>query len=366
LITAFLGPLDPSLPAIMLTPFLPQPRFWIVGSLLAILGCLVSTRTAAADNVPHKNTLLDRWELTLPNGAAGWLELSQEQGWVDGSILWGGGSVVPLASVVIHGDTATLTRIREVERKDPSGKVTRKQQFTEVITAQAKGDVLHLTRTSPRIDGSGFDRADFSGRRTPAMPLRPDLSRVRFGEPIALLNGRDLSGWRPLEAGAPNGWVFRDGLLLNSPEEPAPGQPKRRYANLRTDREFEDFRLTVEVRVPPGGNSGVYLRGIYEIQVFDSYGKPLDSHYMGSVYSRITPTVSAEKPAGEWQTLDLTLVDRHITVILNGQRIIDNQPVPGCTGGALWSDPLRPGPIYLQGDHGGIAYRNFVLRPVVK
>jgi hypothetical protein len=87
---------------------------------------------------------------------------------------------------------------------------------------------------------------------------------------------------------------------------------------------------------------------------------------MGSVYSRITPAVSAEKPAGEWQTLDLTLVDRHITVILNGQQIIDNQPVPGCTGGAMWADPTRAGPIYLQGDHGGIAYRNFVLRPVVK
>jgi hypothetical protein len=87
---------------------------------------------------------------------------------------------------------------------------------------------------------------------------------------------------------------------------------------------------------------------------------------MGSVYSRITPAVSAEKPAGEWQTLDMTLVDRHITVVLNGQRIIDNQPVLGCTGGAMWSDPTRPGPIYLQGDHGGMAYRNFVLRPVLK
>ena len=341
-------------------------RCFITGSLVALAGLLPGLTTAARADTASASPLLDRWELTLPNGAAGWLELKQEGGWIDGSIRGGGGSVVPLSSVVIAGDTATLTRIREVERKDSSGKVTRKQQFTEVITAQAKGDVLHLTRTSPRIDGSGFDRADFSGRRTPPMPPRPDLSRVRFGEPIALLNGRDLTGWRVLEAGAANGWTFRDGMLLNIAEEAAPGQPKRRYGNLRTDREFEDFRLTVEVRVPPGGNSGVYLRGIYEIQVFDSYGKGLDSHYMGAVYSRVTPTVSAEKPAGEWQTLDMTLVDRHITVILNGRRIIDNQPVPGCTGGAMWADPTRAGPIYLQGDHGGIAFQNFVLRPVVK
>jgi hypothetical protein len=144
------------------------------------------------------------------------------------------------------------------------------------------------------------------------------------------------------------------------------GKPHKHYGNLRTDREFEDFNLTLEVRVPKGGNSGVYVRGIYEVQVVDSYGKPLDPHNMGAIYSRIKPTVSAEKPAGEWQTMDITFVDRHVTVILNGKKIIDNQPIPGCTGGALWSDVTRPGPIYLQGDHTGIEYRNIVLKPVVK
>ena len=78
------------------------------------------------------------------------------------------------------------------------------------------------------------------------------------------------------------------------------------------------------------------------------------------------PAVAAEKPAGEWQTLDITLVDRHVTVKLNGQTVILNQPVAGCTGGALWSDQLRPGPIYLQGDHTAVQYRNMALRPVLK
>ena len=118
--------------------------------------------------------------------------------------------------------------------------------------------------------------------------------------------------------------------------------------------------------MPAGSNSGVYLRGIYEIQVADSFGKALDSHNMGALYSRITPSVAAEKPAGEWQTMDITLVDRHVTVVLNGRTIIDNQPALGCTGGAMWSDESRPGPIYLQGDHGAVSYRNLVLRPVVK
>ena len=143
-------------------------------------------------------------------------------------------------------------------------------------------------------------------------------------------------------------------------------KPHKPYGNLRTDQEFTDFNLTLETRVAEGGNSGVYLRGIYEVQVMDSYGKPLDSHNMGAIYSRITPSQAAEKPPGEWQTLDITLVDRHVTVILNGKKIIDNQPLEGCTGGALGSDVTKPGPIYLQGDHTGIEYRNIVLRPVVK
>jgi hypothetical protein len=87
---------------------------------------------------------------------------------------------------------------------------------------------------------------------------------------------------------------------------------------------------------------------------------------MGAVYSRITPTISAEKPPGTWQTLDITLLDRHVTVILNGKTIIDNQPLLGCTGGALWSDEFRRGPIYLQGDHSAVKYRNIVLTPLTK
>jgi hypothetical protein len=101
------------------------------------------------------------------------------------------------------------------------------------------------------------------------------------------------------------------------------------------------------------------------VQIFDSYGKPLDSHNMGTIYSRITPTASAEKPADEWQTVDILYVAQHVTVALNSTKIIDNQPVIGPTGGALWPEMDRPGPIYLQGDHTGIDYRNLILRPVV-
>jgi hypothetical protein len=118
--------------------------------------------------------------------------------------------------------------------------------------------------------------------------------------------------------------------------------------------------------VPAKGNSGIYLRGLYEVQVADSFGHPPDSHGIGGVYSRITPSSNPSKPPGEWQTFDITLVDRHVTVVLNGVKIIDNQPLLGCTGGALSSDESKPGPIYLQGDHEAVDYRNIVLRPIVK
>ncbi len=161
------------------------------------------------------------------------------------------------------------------------------------------------------------------------------------------------------------GWSVEDGMLMNR-THPEEGQPRKAHTNIRTEREFEDFNLTIEARTLEKSNSGIYLRGIYEVQVSESHGRPLNPHNMGASYSRICPTVAAEKPIGEWQTLDITLVDRHVTVILNGQTIIDNRPVLGCTGGALWADPLRPGPIYLQGNHSAIDFRNIVLRPVVK
>jgi hypothetical protein len=220
------------------------------------------------------------------------------------------------------------------------------------------------------------------------MPPAPDLSKLKFGKPIELFNGRDLSGWRVSSAqaevfnaqagrlrdlsGQPltyptgeNGWSARDGLLVNDARQEE-GKPYRAYGNLRTDREFEDFNLTLEVRVPKQGLSGVFLRGVYEVEVADSYGRPLRSNSMGGVYSRTAPSVAAEKPSGVWQTLDLTLVDRHVTVILNGTKIIDNQPVPGCTPWALWADVTRPGPIYLRGDKTSIEYRHLILRPVRK
>jgi len=316
---------------------------------------------------PNDNVkpFLGRWALYLPGGA-GWLEVRQEEGYLDADILWYGGSVVPVSNAFLNGETLVVTRNNNIDRKkNEKGEPTRTQVSTSWLEFSFFGDVLTGTNYEPNHNSVGVKVTKFTGKIIPAFPPTPDLSLVKYGKPINLFSGKDLSGWALLNPKDTNGWRAEKGALINDPVQKE-GQPHIHYGNLRTEQEFEDFNLNIEVNVPAGNNSGIYLRGIYEVQVLDSYGKNLDSHNMGAIYSRITPTVAAEKPAGEWQKLDITLCDRHVNVVLNGKTIIDNQPLFGVTGGALTADEFSPGPIYLQGDHGKVLYRNIVLRPILK
>lgn len=325
----------------------------------------LSTASSLVIHSAQDSPFIGRWALTLPDGGAGWLGVTRTNGYYDASILWGGGSVVPVASVFFTDQRMYVLRLNEVKRKDATGKVVRTQQFPDLLEAEVSGSEIQLVRYVADGGRQSVAREEFSGRRIPDLPTKPDLAKVKFGEPINLLNGKDLTGWRLTSLGQKSGWRVENGLLVNDPKQEE-GKPHINYGNLRTEREFEDFRLRLDLKVPKDGNSGIYLRGIYEVQVADSHGRAPDSHGMGGVYSRITPTANAARPAGEWQQYEITLVDRHVTVVLNGQTVIDNQPLLGCTGGALWSDEFRPGPIYLQGDHTGVSYRNISLVPVIK
>ncbi len=202
------------------------------------------------------------------------------------------------------------------------------------------------------------------GWRNPEIEVA-NTADAKFGEPIDLL--RDgLAGWATMNPKAKFGWSFKDGVLSNCLGLKADGSWAGGGANLVSKRaDFYDFNLEYDVRVPKGSNSGVYLRGRYEIQVVDSYGAKVDCHNMAAYYGRVTPSVAAEKPAGEWQHVNVTLYKRHLTVVLNGVKIIDNAPVVGITGGAIDAYEFVPGPIYLQGDHSDADYKNMILRPVV-
>ena len=330
---------------------------------IAVCLILVLTTGTIAQAQDAAEPFLGRWSLHLPGGA-GWLDVQNVDGRLDGSLLWYGGSVLPVASVNVTDNTLTVTRTRNVEWELPDGSM-RRHTVTNSLVMHRDGEGLSGTAYFPEAQGRGTRTTDFTGERIPDLPPAPDLSQAQFGEPIELFNGTDLTGWSLINPNQTNGFKAEDVMLVNDPVQPDDGSHIS-YGNLRTDAEFSDFRLTLEVNVPEGSNSGVYLRGIYEIQVADTYGRDSDSHNMGGLYSRIAPTSTVEKPAGEWQTMDITLHNRHLTVILNGTNIIDNQPVLGVTGGAMTADESSPGPIYLQGDHGRVLYRNLVLTPILE
>ena len=333
-----------------------------------LLGMFVIQAYHVSGQESSADQFLGIWALDLDyeSSNAGWMEIRQEDGYLDASVLWRGGSVYPVEFVFIAENRLIITHSREVIRKeDESGEPVRehRQIFWFDLTKEGN-DKISGKGSFPNANGIGVETVSFTGKRILPVPPAPDLGNLKFGKKVKLLNGKDLSGWELLDPKSVNGWKVIDGVLVNDPVQTV-GEEHIHYGNLRTTESFEDFNLKLEVNVPKGSNSGVYLRGIYEVQVMDSYGKPLDSHNMGALYSRIVPLVAAEKPAGEWQEMDITLYKRHLTVVLNGKKIIDNQPVKGVTGGAMTADEFIPGPIYLQGDHGKVSYRKIILTPIL-
>lgn len=336
--------------------------------MLFIISCTNTPKENASQ--PAQKTdisaFLGQWTIDIEGGSVGWLEVRQEDNYLDGDVLWGGGSVLPVSDIFLAKDQVLVVQRSNniVRKRDENNNPLKTQTVTDWMEITKNGEKINGILMSPRRNCLSVDTTTFTGTKLPPVPPAPDLTSLKYGTPIALFNGKDLTGWRLINEKQTNGFKVVDGTLVNDPVQ-TEGSPHISYGNLRTDQEFEDFNLKLEVNVPAGNNSGIYLRGMYEIQVVDSYKKELDPHNMGAVYSRIKPTVAAEKPAGEWQTLDITLCKRHATVILNGVKIIDNQPIYGPTGGAIKSDVFAPGPIYLQGDHGKVSYRNIVLTPIV-
>ena len=332
--------------------------------LLIVLFSGLSIQTFAQEE--SVESFLGMWALTLDyeNNSAGWLEVRQEKGFLDADLLWRWGSVTPVGHTLLTGDMLLLVQGRDVVKRIQGmpDRTLHPIQWLEV--ALAGDDRIEGVANFPNRDGIGVEVVSFTGKRIPPEGEAPKLKKSMFGDPVELFNGSDLDGWELVEKGAVSGWKAVDGVMVNDPFQKK-GEAHIQYGNLRTTATFEDFNLKLEVNVPKGSNSGVYLRGIYEVQVMDSYGKELDSHNMGGLYSRITPSETAEKPAGEWQKMDITLYKRFLTVKLNGKTIIENQAVKGVTGGALSSDQFSPGPILLQGDHGKVSYRNIVLKPII-
>ncbi len=294
-----------------------------------------------------------RWNLTVsnsdPRARAWWLQ-------VDGA-----GTKKPAGKFVgaPGGQMDEIPEIR-VDRGELEFVFTRAYRLgpPELHTQKRRG-VYRARLVNGKMTGTfaldGNTVGQFTGVRAPEIRDQ-DNGSWKAGAPVALVNGKDLTGWS-LPGGAPvQGWSVKDGLLVNS--EGAP--------DIVSTEKFWNFEMHTEFRIGPKSNSGIGLRDRYEIQIFDTHGRAPDTHSMGSLYSRIPPSVDAANPAGEWQTMDIRLVGRTLTVRLNGKTVIDHREVEGLTAMAHDPNEAMPGPMGLQGDHGLVEFRAITIKPLVR
>ena len=284
------------------------------------------------------DALLGRWDLVVQRGtqaSPSWLEVERSgTATLVGQFVGSGGSARPIAKIDFADGTFRFAIPPQWESNPRDIMFEGRLEGDRITGSMTMGDGEKLT---------------WSGTRAPALRR---AGRPAWADPVALFDGKSLDGWQPVGR-RDNQWRAVDGILQNATSG----------ANLVTVRKFDDFKLHVEFRVPKDANSGVYLRGRYELQIDDAAGLEPSSHHLGGLYGFIAPSENVAKVAGEWQSMDVTLVGRMLTYELNGTNVICNREIPGITGGALDSAEADPGPLLLQGDHGPVDYRNIVITP---
>ncbi len=312
-----------------------------VSSVVAVIAIVLAVDAHAAEAPPRgfADAVLGRWDLTVkgPDGDyPSWFEirLRKETELMAGFV--GKAGSLRHASSVTYTDDRLQVRVPAQWEQGGVGEL--------VFYGKLEGDrLVGQTRL-----GDG-ERYNWIAVRA---PLLADRTVREWGEPLALV-GDGLSGWRPRFAQHAGCWNVEDGILSATPP----------CVDLITEAGFDDFRLELELRYPPGSNSGVYLRGRYEVQIQDDRGLAVDPLRIGGLYGFIAPQTNAAGRPNEWQLMTIELIGRRVTVSLNGTEVISRREIPGITGGALDSDEGSPGPIMLQGDHGPIEFRNIVITP---
>lgn len=282
------------------------------------------------------NPFLGRWDFDLhPAHGVGsnWLGVYQKDGQLEVWFQPTGGHVIQIKDYKLTGSHLTFTAERASKTHPPV--------------------IWDLDATDGKLAGvekRGDKTTPVTGLPAPSLD-RPEPASWTSPEPI--FDGKDLNGWEPIGDAANSHWVVQDGLLVN----------QKRGANLKTTRTFTDYKLHFEVNCPDDANSGFYQRGRYELQLeYESVGENPPERAMGAIYGRIAPAVSLPRTPGQWETFDVTLVGRTITVVRNGKLTIDHKVIEGITGGALDANEGEPGPFYIQGDHtGGLKFRNITV-----
>ena len=304
-------------------------------SLLTSLFFLFIIPTTRAENYSDTSVILGRWDITVNISGKdfpSWLEVERSgTRALVGRFVGPGGSARPISQVNFSNDKLGFSIPPQWEEG------TNNLNFETTLQSDSLVGVITLP------DGRN---CRCSAVRAPALIRN---AKPVWDKPIQLFNGKDLKGWHA--SGTNNQWIAENGIL----KSPKPG------SNLISDASFTDFKLQVKFRYREHGNSGVYLRGRYEVQITDYHKETPRKDVLGSIYGFIAPSESAAKKPGEWQTYEITLIGRMVTVVLNGKTIICNQEIPGITGGALDSHQALAGPIMLQGDHEPIEYGAIII-----
>ena len=320
----------------------------LLAAVLAMASfCFCQAAGAAAHDAASSSSIqpfLGRWDITIttPSGKVpSWLDLYEQSGALKAEMTGRWGNARPIARVSVSNGTLTFVDPKEEEA--------------------AKSDMIfHATLKNGRLAGSanGPDGAPWTWVAVRA----PSLIRSgtpRWGAPVSLFNGKNLDGWHEYKSGyfpQPGHWSVADGDIVSPGNGP----------ELVSDRKFQDFKLHLEFKSGPVSNSGVYLRGRYELQIENESADEPPSHHTGGVYGFLAPQPELPRVTGKWRTYDVTLIGRRVTVVLDGVTVIDDKEIPGLTGGALDSHEGEPGPIYLQGsEKGHVYFRNIAIRPAV-
>ena len=323
----------------------PGPRARLMMSAMPRLAFLALTAALVAAAVTpsraDQKAFLGRWNLTgtgPDSSAVYWLEVKEEGGQLSGMFLNRGGSPVKLASIEVKGDELVFTTAA------PEGRT---------------GQTFRATRKGSGLEGSttaGDKTIAFTGVHPPAWKAANANATHTYGKPVDAGRRQVARHWGVQVPSRPSGWSVVDGAMTN----------EKGANNLVSKQTFKDFKIQAEYKIEPGSNSGIYLRGRYELQVLDDFGKPPETHGHMAIYAWVAPSVNASKPATEWQVMEAVIVGNKVTVTFNGQKVHDNATIQAITGGALDANETQPGPIMLQGDHGKVWYRKVTVTPIVK
>lgn len=310
--------------------------------LLALLFIAGVTITIVAQD----KAFIGKWDIqgNAPNaGAVYWLEVKEVNGVMEGWFLNRGGSVYKLPSIKIENGELVFPI------NDKAGAPLHR---AKVVDGKLHGSVT-----------MGSNTINWTGERAPRWRSFNANANHKFGQPVDLFDGKSLDGWEPQVKSKPIGWTVSEGVMTNNPKA----------NNLVSAQKFMDFKIRCEYKLEPkqpGGNSansGIYLRGRYELQVLDDETAKADgAHSHMALYSRVAPRVQASKSAGEWQVMEAVIVGNRVSVWLNGQQVHDNTLIEGITGGALDAKESEPGPVMIQGDHEKVYFRKVTVTPIVK